>query len=140
MSHQLQVLVMKILPKIIKEGPNVKIIAALSWGLFEKQDAKYKQNLINEDEWLNCMVITNTSIRNMGHWIQHPLVSEYSISADWDDKWRHGGTLEEVIEEAHLSSDWQIKGIERFAYDRKKRIKVLKRNIPLELLEKMEIK
>ena len=26
------------IPNIIKEGPNVKIIAALSWGLFEKQD------------------------------------------------------------------------------------------------------
>ena len=73
----------------------------------------------------------------MGHWIQHPLVSEYSISADWDDKWRHGGNLEEVIEEAHLSADWQIKGIERFAKDRKKRIKTLKRNIPVDLLEKM---
>ena len=101
---------------------------------------QYKLNLISKDEWLDAMVITNTSIRNMGHWIQHPLVSKYSISADWDNNWRTGGNLEEVIEEAHLSSDWQMKGINKFAQDREKRINILKTNIPIELLEKLEMK
>ena len=130
----------KILPQIIENGPNIKIIAALSWGLFEMQNDVYKENLISQDEWLDCMVITNTSIRNMGHWIKHSLVEEYSISADWDDKWRHGGNLEEVIEEAHLSSDWQMKGIDDFAGDRDKRIKRLQGSIPVDLLEKMRMK
>jgi transketolase len=76
----------------------------------------------------------------MGHWVKHSLVEEYSISADWDDKWRHGGNLEEVIEEAHLSSDWQMKGMERFARDRDKRIKRLQESIPVDLLEKMRMK
>ena len=130
----------KILPQIINDGPNVKIIAVLSWGLFDMQKEKYKETLISSEEWLDCMVITNTSLRNMGHWIQHPVVSEYSLSADWDNNWRHGGNLEEVIEEAHLSFDWQKKAIDRFAKERNQRIETLKKNIPFEILEKLEIK
>ncbi|SVE28165.1 uncharacterized protein METZ01_LOCUS481019, partial [marine metagenome] len=130
----------KYLPNIISDGPNVKIIAALSWGLFQIQDEEYKTSLIKPDEWLDCMVITNTSIRNMGHWIQHPLVNEYSLSADWDDRWRHGGNLKEVIDEAHLSVEYQMKAINRFANDRTHRIQTLKGTIPTQLLEKLEIK
>ena len=104
------------------------------------QKEKYKVSIINPDEWMDCMVITNTSIRNMGHWIQHPMVNEYSLSSDWDNNWRHGGNLEEVIEEAHLSSNWQKKAIFRFAKERAQRIEKLKNNIPVHLLEKLEIK
>ena len=130
----------KILPKIISHGPNVKIVAALSWGLFNIQDVDYQQSILSKDEWLDCMIITNTSIRNMGHWIQHPIVSEYSMSADWDDNWMHGGNLEEVIEEAHLSADWQMKGICRFTDDREKRIHMIKGTIPNTVVELAEIK
>tara|TARA_Y100000590_G_scaffold144022_1_gene165575 strand:+ start:3310 stop:5658 length:2349 start_codon:yes stop_codon:yes gene_type:complete len=130
----------KVLPKIISDGPNVKIVAALSWGLFDIQKTSYKESIISKEEWLDCMVITNTSIRNMGHWIQHSIVSDYSISADWDNNWRHGGNLEEVIEEAHLSADWQMKGIYRFVDDRNKRINMLKDSIPNDTIELMEVK
>ena len=67
-------------------------------------------------------------------------VRKYSISADWDDKWRQGGNLEEIIDEAHLSADWQEKGINRFANDRDQRIDELKKSIPIQLMEKLEIK
>ena len=69
------------------------------------------------------MVITNTSIRNMGHWIKHSIVMEYSLSADWDNKWRHGGNLKEIIDESHLSRTWQLKAINRFIIERKNRLK-----------------
>ena len=129
----------KILPKINSDGPNIKIIAALSWGLYSMQSEEYKLTLIKADEWLDCMIITNTSLQNMSNWIQHPIVREYSLSADWDNKWRHGGNLEEVIEEAHLSSSWQKKAILRFADERDLRIKALQKRIPSYLLEKLEI-
>ena len=29
---------------------------------------------------------------------------EYSLSPDWDDRWRTGGTVDEVIDEAHLTT------------------------------------
>jgi hypothetical protein len=47
------------------------------------------------------------------------------MTADWDDNWRSGGSLEEVMEEAHLSERWLLEGIERFANDREARMKRL---------------
>ena len=57
-----------------------------------------------------------------GDWITHPLVAEYSLTADWDDRWRTGGTVDEVIEEAHLSPRHIVEGIERFARERESRL------------------
>ena len=59
-------------------------------------------------------------------WITHPGVAEYSLTSDWDDRWRTGGSLEEVIEEAHLDSPHILEGIERFVRDRESRLQSLK--------------
>ena len=48
------------------------------------------------------------------------------MTSDWDNRWRTGGTLEEVIEEAHLSPSHILAGIERFARERDKRIAVFR--------------
>ena len=58
----------------------------------------------------------------MYDWIAHPIVAEYSLTSDWDDRWRTGGTVDEVIAEAHLAPDQLLAGIERFAADRPKRL------------------
>jgi transketolase len=58
----------------------------------------------------------------MRDWITNAITSEYSMSSDWDNRWRTGGTVEEVLEEAHLSPAWLLKGIERFAGERDKRL------------------
>ena len=129
----------KILPEIIANGPNIKIVAALSWGLFELQSEVYRNSVMQAEEWLDSMVITNTSIGNMNHWVQHPIVKEYSLSADWDNNWRAGGNLEEVIEEAHLSKEWQLQAINRFAGDRQFRLHKLQKSIPQNIMEKLEI-
>ena len=42
----------------------------------------------------------------MHFWLYNRTAEDYAISADWDDCWRTGGNLVEVIEEAHLSQDW----------------------------------
>ena len=120
----------KILPDLTNKGPNIKIVAALSWTLFNMQDVKYKNSILQDEDWFNSMIITNTSLNNMGHWIKNPLVKEYSLSPDWDDNWRFGGNLEEVIDEAHLSAPWQRKAILKFCNDRKKRFKILKNMLP----------
>jgi transketolase len=44
------------------------------------------------------------------------------MSSDWDDRWRTGGSVDEVMEEAHLSRDWLLKGIQRFVHDRPRRL------------------
>ena len=128
-----------ILPQIIADGPNIKIVAALSWGLFQLQSEEYQRSIMKKDEWLDCMIITNTSIGNMSHWVQHPIVKEYSLSPDWDNGWRFGGNLEEVIDESHLSAHWQLEAIQKFSSERKLRIDSLKKSIPDNIFDKMEV-
>jgi transketolase len=57
-------------------------------------------------------------IANLG-----PLTEEYSLYADWDDRWRTGGTEPDVITEAHLDTESIYTGILRFARERDKRLK-----------------
>ena len=94
------------------------------------QDQQYKNSVMSPQDWFDSMIITNTSLSNMRNWIKHPLVKEYSLSPDWDDRWRFGGNLKEVIDEARLSSNWQLKAIEKFTTNRDKRLETLKNMIP----------
>jgi transketolase len=43
------------------------------------------------------------------------------LASDWDDRWRTGGTVEEVIDEAHLGPEHIVAAIERYAEDRQER-------------------
>lgn len=119
-----------ILPKIRDEGPNVKIVAALSYGLFTMQSPEYRDSIISPKEWTDAMIITNTAIDLMGNWIKTPIVKEYSVSADWDNRWRSGGTLDDVIDEAHLGANWQWEAIVKFAIERHIRLEKLQAALP----------
>ena len=44
-----------------------------------------------------------------------------------------------MIEEAHLSKEWQLKAINRFTSDRELRLKKLQTVIPQNILEKLEV-
>jgi transketolase len=71
---------------------------------------------------LDAMVITNGAFKLMRDWADGPLVREYSLSSDWDDRWRTGGSVEEVIEEAHLDEAHILAALERFASERAERL------------------
>ena len=58
----------------------------------------------------------------MHPWLFNKTAEEYTLSADWDNRWRTGGTVAEVLEEAHLSPNWVLDGIQRFAADKPKRL------------------
>ena len=109
---------------------NVKIVSAISWELFDRQTSEYKSSIINDQEWADSMVITNTGLSVMKNWIANRIVSEYSLSPDWDNRWRTGGSLEQIIDEAHLSPRWVIEAIDKFATERMERLERLKRDIP----------
>ena len=115
--------VIKILPELDKAGLNVKIIAAISHELFLKQPKSYQEKILSREEWPDAMTITNGCRRQMSDWIANKVVEEYSLSSDWDNRWRTGGTIEEVCEEAHISPQWILHGIEKFVRDREKRLK-----------------
>lgn len=112
----------KILPELDKHGLNVKVVAVISPQLFALQDAAYRNRVLPEDEWIDSTVISNRSRRVCYDWLPHKVAAEYAITSDFDDRWRTGGNLDEVIEEAHLSPEWLLKGIERFARDRSSRL------------------
>jgi transketolase len=76
------------------------------------------------------MIITNGAKRLMHKWSTNKMVDDYSISSDWDNRWRTGGSLNEIISEAHLDPNNILKGIELFAKNRQKRLSQLISEIP----------
>lgn len=120
----------QLLPELDRRGLNVKVVAAISPQLYALQDAAYRDEVASlHDRW-DSMVISNRSRRVSSDWIAHPLAAEYSLTSDFDDRWRTGGSVEEVIEEAHLSPRHILEGIERFVRDRPKRLQRLRQAVP----------
>jgi transketolase len=122
--------VVELLPRIKTEGPNVKIVAAISWVLFQKQPESYRNSIIAPNEWHDAMVITNGGRRLMHKWMANKIVEEYSLSPDWDNRWRTGGTVDEIVDEAHLSPRWLWAGITKFATNRRDRLESIRESIP----------
>ncbi len=115
----------KLMPELDRRGLNVKIVAAISPQLFARQDAAYREATVEPADRFDSMVITNGAYKLMRDWADDPIVHEYSLSPDWDDRWRTGGSLEEVIEEAHLDGPHILEAIERFAAERPDRLRRL---------------
>ncbi|MBN1357007.1 transketolase [bacterium] len=114
--------IIKILPDLEREKLNVKIVAAISPQLFALQPESYRNQIVTPADRMDSTLISNRSRRVGFDWIFNPLAPEYAMTSDWDNQWRTGGTLDEVIEEAHLSPDWLLKGIERFVRERADRL------------------
>jgi transketolase len=112
----------KLLPRLNEGGPNVKVVSAGSWLLFQRQSEDYRGKTLSTEEMNDAMIITNGSLLQMHNWTASKVVADYSLSSDWDNRWRTGGSLEEVVEEAHLSEEWIWKGIKRFADERRDRL------------------
>lgn len=113
--------IISLLPELDERRLNVKIIYATSPQLFAIQTKAYRQSVLSRRDWIDSTVITTQARRLMHDWLYSKVSEEYAISADWDDRWRTGGRLNEVIDEAHLSPEWLLKGIERFVRDRESR-------------------
>jgi transketolase len=114
--------VVKVLPELDRLGLNVRIVAALSPQLFRLQPAEYRDSVLSDVDRLDSMMITNRSRRFVAEWIGHPIGEEYTLCADFDNRWRTGGSVDEVIDEAHLGPDHIVAGIERFVAERDQRL------------------
>ncbi len=117
----------RILPDLDREGLNVKVVAAVSPQLFRLQDAAYRERTVTPADRLDGMAITNRAARFMRDWVDGPLALEYSMGSDWDDRWRTGGTVDEVMDEAHLTPSYLLAGIERFVRERESRLQRIRR-------------
>jgi transketolase len=114
--------VVRILPKLDELGLNVKLVATVSPELFYRQSKSYQDSILTDGDRLDLTYITNGSRRLMRDWITHRIADEYAMSSDFDNRWRTGGTVDEVLEEAHLSQEWLLAGIKRFADERAERL------------------
>ncbi len=116
----------KVLPQLDERGLNVKIVACISPQLFAMQDRGLpRRRLPLGDRW-DGMAITNRAWMTMRHWIGGPVARDYSLSSDWDDRWRTGGTVDEVIDEAHLGPTHIVDAIQRFVDERPIRMQRLR--------------
>jgi transketolase len=116
----------QVLPELDRLGLNVKVVAAISSQLFRMQSREYQDRVVGPADRADAMVITNGAFKLMHDWASGPVVREYSLSGDWDDRWRSGGNLDEVIEEAHLDPVHILAAIERFVSERTKRVESLR--------------
>ncbi len=110
------------IPALEAAGINVKIIAAISEELFDRQPEAYRNSVLPPEAMYDLMFISTGTrrvwpLRNSG-----PLTDEYSMTSDWDNQWLTGGLEPDVIAEAHLDGKSIFGGIKRFADDRGQRI------------------
>ena len=111
-----------ILPRLEQAGVNVKVIAAISEELFDRQPDEYRHAVLPPKALYDLMVVSTGTrrmwpIRDVG-----PLTDAYSLTSDWDNQWLTGGLEPEVIAEAHLDPDSIFTGIQRFAQEREQRL------------------
>ncbi len=110
------------LPKLEEAGINVKVIAAISEELFDRQPESYRKRVLPPEAYYDLMVVSTGTrrlwpLRDVG-----PLTDEYSLTSDWDDQWLTGGLEADVIAEARLDAKTIFRGIQRFAVERDQRI------------------
>jgi len=113
----------QILPEI--RELNLKVVCVTSTELFARQGADYRQKVVSEADRADSTVITTQALDLMQEWLFNKASGEYALSADWDNRWRTGGTLEEVLDEAHLSPKHLLAGMRRFVKDRGERLRRL---------------
>lgn len=106
---------LRILPRLAAEGINVKVIAAISEELFDRQSEEYRNSVLPPEARYDLMVVSTGTRRSWPIRDVGPLTDAYSLTSDWDNQWLTGGLEEDVIAEAHLDPDSIYAGIKRFA-------------------------
>ena len=91
--------------------------------LFKLQDAELpgRRSSPPGDRW-DDMTHHQPRARLMRDWVDAPIADEYAMSSDWDNRWRTGGTVDEVMDEAHLWPDSHPGGHQRFVDEREIRL------------------
>ncbi|PIE23559.1 MAG: transketolase [Planctomycetota bacterium] len=100
---------------LAKDGPNVKVVCCVSYELFMLQDEAYRQSVLSDAEWRDSMFAANQGLRICRDWIPARQMEEYAITPDHDNRWRTGGSYEDIIAESHLDAAHLKQGVERYA-------------------------
>jgi transketolase len=111
-----------VLPKLAAAGVNVKVVAAISEELFDRQPESYRNAVLPREAMYDLMVVSTGTRRVWPVKAPGPLTDEYSLTSDWDNQWLTGGLEPDVIAEAHLDATSIFNGIQRFANERAQRL------------------
>jgi transketolase len=121
--------IVKLLPAFDAEKLNVKVVCAASAELFARQPESYRNTVLTPGDRANSMVVTTAGRETMHKWLYNKTAEKYTVCPDWDNRWRTGGSLDEVLDEAHLSPEWILSGIRKFAEDKKSRVAGLRKEL-----------
>lgn len=105
---------LELLPELERRRLNVQLVAAVSHELFMRQPEAFRNAMVSEEEWERSTVISDGARITMQPWLANRRAARLAMTPDWDDRWRTGGTIAEIMEEAHLSPEWLLAGIEQF--------------------------
>ena len=111
-----------ILPRLVEEGINIKVISVISDELFQRQREEYRNSVLPPEARYDLMVVSTGTRRVWPLQNAGPLTDEYSLVSDWHNEWLTGGTESDVIAEAHLDPESIFQGVKRFAMDHDSRI------------------
>ena len=121
--------ILSLLETLEQENLNVRIVCVTSTELFAMQSETYKNQVLTDADRADSTFFTTQARRMMSAWAFNSISEEYCLSSDHDDRWRTGGTLEEVLDEAHMSPTWVLQAIRRFADDRTLRLAKLSQQL-----------
>ena len=112
-----------ILPRLDAAGLNVKVIAAISEELFDRQPEAYRNAVLPAEARQDLMFVMSGTrrmwpLRNVG-----AQTDVYSLTADASNVWLTGGLEADVIAEAHLDPESIFAGVQRFAQERPERLR-----------------
>ena len=111
-----------VLDRLDSERINVRVAAVISPELFADQPVEYRERTYPDASRYDSMVVSTMTKRVPPLPDLGPLTEEYSLYADHDDRWRSGGTEEDVIAEAGLDPDSIFRAVARFARERDDRL------------------
>jgi transketolase len=111
-----------VLPQLEAAGINVKVIAAVSEELFDRQPEAYRNAVLPPEAMHDLMFIISGTRRMWPLRSVGTMTDEYSMTSDWDHQWLTGGLEADVIAEAHLDAPSIFAGVERFARERDTRL------------------
>ena len=103
-----------VLPRLKKEGINLKVMYVASPELFDRLLDSEKQIIYNEDMAQNAMGITGFTLPTMYRWIQSDLGRKHTMHPFQRGHYLGSGPGDDVIREAGLDGTGQYAGIKNY--------------------------
>jgi len=116
---------LKALPAIDQAGVNLKIVAVPSLDLFRLQSQEYQDTVVTKGDRLNSTYVTNMARRCLRDWALGPLADDWALSSDRDNRWRDGGSVDEVMLDAQLDPESIARWLIEFGQAYGQRMKTL---------------